>query len=74
MALDDHIRKLVIYSDKGRIKQILLNLLSNSLKFTFEGKIDVKVSIRRERGTEFIEFYIKGIFLNPFLPYFESKL
>ena len=29
--------------DEQRLKQVLLNLLSNSLKFTFEGKIKVRV-------------------------------
>ena len=32
--------------DPGRLKQVLLNLLSNSLKFTKEGRVEIKV----ERG------------------------
>jgi signal transduction histidine kinase/CheY-like chemotaxis protein/PAS domain-containing protein len=33
----------VIYSDQDKIKQIVLNLLSNAAKFTHEGKIILKV-------------------------------
>ena len=29
----------IIYSDQDKIKQIVLNLLSNAAKFTHEGKI-----------------------------------
>jgi PAS domain S-box-containing protein len=33
-----------IYSDQNKVKQILLNLLSNASKFTYEGQITVDVS------------------------------
>ena len=33
-----------IYSDPTRIKQILINLISNSLKFTIDGDIIVRVN------------------------------
>mmetsp|Transcript_21076 Transcript_21076/g.18694 ORF Transcript_21076/g.18694 Transcript_21076/m.18694 type:complete len:173 (-) Transcript_21076:23-541(-) len=33
-----------INSDIGRIKQILMNLISNSLKFTFNGSISISVA------------------------------
>ncbi|CAD8151609.1 unnamed protein product [Paramecium octaurelia] len=36
----------LMYSDPNRIKQILLNLLSNSLKFTEKGKIDIVVDYK----------------------------
>jgi signal transduction histidine kinase len=34
-----------IYCDRRRIMQVLLNLLSNSTKFTYDGKISVFVDI-----------------------------
>jgi signal transduction histidine kinase len=45
----------IIISDRQRIKQVLLNFLSNSIKFTKEGQIDVDV--RQE--SEWIQFTIK---------------
>ena len=35
--------KLVIKSDERRVKQIIVNIAGNAIKFTDEGKIDVKV-------------------------------
>jgi signal transduction histidine kinase len=32
-----------IYADKTRIRQILLNILSNAIKFTYEGSITLKI-------------------------------
>jgi signal transduction histidine kinase len=34
---------LVVHSDRQKVKQIVVNLLSNALKFTHEGEIDVSV-------------------------------
>ena len=36
----------VMYSDEKRLKQILLNLLSNSVKYTFTGYISVRAKFR----------------------------
>jgi histidine kinase 2/3/4 (cytokinin receptor) len=35
----------IIYSDPKRIKQILMNLISNALKFTNKGHITVRINI-----------------------------
>ena len=37
-------RNLSLYSDEVRLKQILINLISNSIKFTFKGFVKLKVS------------------------------
>ena len=40
------------YSDVGRIKQVLLNLISNSFKFTCEGGITVTLSVGSQLNKE----------------------
>jgi signal transduction histidine kinase len=37
-----------IESDINRIKQVVINLLSNACKFTFEGSIIVTISDKRD--------------------------
>lgn len=41
-----------IYSDSTRIKQILINLVSNSLKFTIDGNIKVRVFYEESQGSD----------------------
>ena len=48
-----------ISSDRGRIKQVLLNLISNSFKFTFQGMIKLSISIIRVRSKEYINFIVE---------------
>ena len=38
------------YCDPTRIKQIILNLLNNSVKFTREGHIELKIDIKKSTG------------------------
>ena len=41
---------LIIYNDKQRINQILINLIGNAVKFTDKGKIFIKIKRKRENA------------------------
>jgi signal transduction histidine kinase len=42
-----------IKADKKRIKQVLINLLNNALKFTLKGKITVEVEVSQDSNSQF---------------------
>lgn len=44
---DEQMRRLSFNSDSGRLKQVLMNLISNAFKFTEQGGITVAFKIRR---------------------------
>lgn len=51
---------LVVMGDPGRVRQILTNLLTNSIKFTSQGHVKLTVSKRAETNTEIeIDFAIE---------------
>ena len=45
-------------SDTRRIKQILINLVSNSLKFTQRGGITIKINSMFRRGSNYLKFEV----------------
>ena len=47
-----------IHSDVTKIRQGLLNLLSNASKFTEEGTISLKISKVSENGAEWVSFAV----------------
>ena len=47
-----------VYNDQARIKQILINLLSNAAKFTENGKVELEVRRVALDGRNWIEFQV----------------
>ncbi|CAI2386078.1 unnamed protein product [Moneuplotes crassus] len=47
--MEDVFQELKVKADKDRLKQIMLNLLSNSLKFTDNGSISVDLQIQQSK-------------------------
>jgi len=59
--------KLEIYSSSFRIRQIISNLISNAIKYTPEGKVNLKAYIRRigNQDTLFVEVKDTGLGIAP---------
>lgn len=56
----DHKIPNVLIGDPVRLNQILINLISNSLKFTHEGSISISVSLEEIKNKDyFVKFEIK---------------
>ena len=56
--VDQQLSGLTIQSDFGRLKQILLNLMSNAFKFTFRGSITIRVKRVIENDVPFVLFSV----------------
>lgn len=70
-----------IETDPVRLRQVLINLLGNAIKFTDRGLIKLKVDLTQDDGREMIRFYVRdtGIGISPdavesiFQPFVQSK-
>lgn len=54
--IEPHLPK--IYVDRGRIRQVVLNILSNAAKFTDAGCITLRIGKTTRNGAEFIRFSV----------------
>jgi len=54
--IDENVPEAVI-TDKNRLSQIIINLLGNAFKFTFQGGITIKASLEEEDSSK-IRFFI----------------
>jgi PAS domain S-box-containing protein len=48
-----------IYTDKTKVTQILSNLISNALKFTYEGFVEFGYNLKEFDGNSYLQFYVK---------------
>jgi signal transduction histidine kinase len=53
-------QSILVEGDKARISQVLLNLLNNATKFTKEGKIIIKVLMKKNRKEVVVSISDKG--------------
>ena len=55
----------LVFSDRQKVKQIVVNLLSNALKFTHEGRVEIGVGIEPDSNTATITVADSGIGIAP---------
>ena len=59
LKVDPRLKRDEINSDRGRIKQIMLNLLSNAYKFTFNGSISISANLLIKQGKSSVQISVE---------------
>jgi len=54
-----------VYADSGKLRQVMINLVGNSIKFTEKGEIVVRSKGQEEKGNVLIEVEDTGIGVSP---------
>ena len=68
-----------IYSDPGRLRQIIDNLLTNAIKYTERGGITIHAALHHDRGMLSVEITDTGVGIDPgemprlFEPFYRSR-
>jgi len=50
-----------VYADSGKLRQVMINLLGNAIKFTDQGRIVVKSTVQEQKGNVLIEVGDTGV-------------
>jgi signal transduction histidine kinase/uncharacterized protein YneF (UPF0154 family) len=58
LQIDESIESKSMHSDRGRIKQTLINLISNAYKFTYSGSITIQVKATHLYFNKAVEFSV----------------
>ncbi|RKQ42772.1 signal transduction histidine kinase [Roseivirga pacifica] len=76
VTIDEQLKDISLIGDEFRLRQILINLLSNAAKFTQQGHISLKVNTKEKSGTQQLKIEVydtgKGIAPDKFKSIFKA--